>query len=363
MIVEENYLKYALPKDIATNVKGVVSWRSPSNIALVKYWGKYGNQFPKNPSISFTLDKATTITTIQYEGKKETGIELEFSFEDSPNPAFETKLRGYLIKILDFFPFLDTLHLKIASRNYFPHSAGIASSASSMSALVLCLLDIEKKLGGYFPDEHYFLKKASFFARLASGSAARSVYPFAALWGKTLEIETSSDAFSIGIAKKLHPIFKTYHDSILIINSGIKAVSSSAGHALMEGNPFAEARFQKAGEHILELLEVLQNGNLERFVEIIESEALQLHALMMCSEPSFMLMQPNTLKAIQLIRNFRKESGIPLCFTLDAGPNIHLLYPDAYNYQVARFIKDQMLPLCINGQWIDDRVGEGPIRL
>ena len=79
----------------------------------------------------------------------------------------------------------------------------------------------------------------------------------------------------------------------------------------------------------------------------------------MASDPSFILMKPNTLNIINSIREFRKETDIPVCFTLDAGPNVHVLYPDQHAEMVERFIMDELEPYCADGQWIPDQVGEG----
>ena len=158
----------------------------------------------------------------------------------------------------------------------------------------------------------------------------------------------------------MHPVFKTYHDSILIVSDAKKAVSSRAGHALMDTNPYADVRYDQARQHTRALLEVLKAGDLEAFCRITEAEALQLHALMMCSEPSFILIKPNTLRIINTLYEFRKETDIPVCFTLDAGPNVHILYPDRDAELVERFIMDELEPYCVEGKWIADRVGDGP---
>ena len=127
----------------------------------------------------------------------------------------------------------------------------------------------------------------------------------------------------------------------------------------MDNNPYAATRYAVAHKNVVELLDALKAGDLERFIHITESEAMQLHALMMCSDPSFILMKPNTLNIINSIREFRKETDIPVCFTLDAGPNVHVLYPDQHAEMVERFIMDELEPYCADGQWIPDQVGEG----
>lgn len=341
------------------NIHGGVKWQSPSNIAIVKYWGKspQGPQIPQNPSVSFTLSKCSTETSIFYEASDRFG--LHFRFDGKENPEFQTKIAEFLKQQMPSFPFLNEMDLHINSHNTFPHSSGIASSASSMSALVLCLLDIERELHG---EKELDRKKASCLARLASGSACRSVFPKMALWGTTEAFPGSSNEYAVSLESEIHPVFKTYHDSILIVSDAKKEVSSRAGHALMDANPYAEVRYAQARQHTATLLEVLKVGDLETFCRITESEAMQLHALMMCSEPSFILMKPNTLRIINTLYAFRKETDIPVCFTLDAGPNVHILYPERDAELVERFIMDELERYCVDGTWIADRVGNGPSR-
>ena len=345
---------------VPNSFHGKVGWASPSNIALVKYWGKKGKQIPQNPSISFTLSECRSETFIDFE--KADRFDFKFFFEGQENPAFGAKIEKFLLDYQEFFPFINQLSLKVESRNTFPHSSGIASSASSMSAFVMCLMEIEILLVGPSTGSGT-LTKASYFSRLASGSASRSVYPKMALWGATLCYEGSSDEYAVSLENDIHPVFKTYRDAILIVSGETKSVSSRAGHALMEGNPYAPARYAQANENIKNLLAALKSGDLDTFINITESEALQLHALMMCSNPSYILMKPNTLNLISEIRQFRQDTQIPLCFTLDAGPNVHLLYPENESDRVETFINNVLLSYCSGNRWIADRVGDGPKKL
>ena len=355
--MENKWLNEAFKDEVPSGFQGKVGWASPSNIALVKYWGKHGKQLPQNPSISFTLSECRSETFVDFEKAEKFGF--QFFFEGKENLAFGAKIEKFLLENQSFFPFINQLNLKVESRNTFPHSSGIASSASSMSAFVMCLLEIESQLVGKQLD----CQKASYFSRLASGSAARSVFPKMALWGATDCYKGSSDEFAVSLADDIHPIFKTYHDSILIVSGETKSVSSRAGHALMEGNPYAPARYVQANENIKNLLAALKSGDLDTFINITESEALQLHALMMCSIPSFILMKPNTLRIIEMVRNFRNETQIPLCFTLDAGPNVHLLYPETAAENVGYFVESKLIDYCADNQWIIDKVGDGPKKL
>ena len=372
--MEKIWLNEAFKGEVPNDFHGKVGWASPSNIALVKYWGKRGKQLPQNPSISFTLSECRSETIIEFEKAEKFGF--QFFFEGKESPAFGTKIEKFLIDNQAFFPFINLLNLKVKSRNTFPHSSGIASSASSMSAFVMGLIELESLLVGLSTSSRALvdsvlepvegpinLQKASYFSRLASGSAARSVFPKMALWGATPYYKGSSDEYAVSLANDIHPVFKTYHDSILIVSGETKSVSSRAGHALMEENPYATARYAKANENIKDLLTALKSGDLDTFINITESEALQLHALMMCSNPSFILMKPNTLNLINEIREFREETKIPLCFTLDAGPNVHLLYPEQEADKVEYYIKTVLADYCDRERWIADRVGDGPKKL
>ncbi len=312
----------------------VITYESPSNIALIKYWGKHGNQLPNNPSISFTLSNSKSISSIEYEKGK---ANIEFYFENKRNLVFEKRIAVFINNNKEILPFVDDYCLKITSRNTFPHSAGIASSASAFSALALCLISIKQELAY---DVEQFEKEVSKLARLGSGSAARSVYKGVVLWGKTELESKSSNEFAIPINNKVHKIFNNYHDDIIIVEKSTKSVSSSAGHSLMNTNPYRTEKYKQSNLNLKNLLLALKNGDLEQFIKITENEALSLHSMMMLSDPSFILIKPKTLEIINKIRNYREKSKIPVCFTLDAGPNVHLLYPDKYSFEVQKFTSE-----------------------
>lgn len=342
---------------------GSITWRSPSNIAIIKYWGKYGQQLPRNPSLSLTLASSCTDTQVEYEFKEEgeaAGISLDFSFQGEENEAFEDKVRDYLKNLLPVFPFLDQLHLTIKTGNSFPHSAGIASSASGMSALALCLCSLEDVLFATLKDPAEYDRKASYLARLGSGSACRSIFPHAAVWGETPLVPGSSNEYAVAIGDQIHEVFKDFHDDILIVSQSEKAVSSRAGHALMDGNPYAEVRYAQARMRLAQLLEALRTGDIATFGKIAEDEALTLHAMMMASNPSYLLMLPNTLAVIEKIREYRAATGHPVYFTLDAGPNVHLLYPGDIIHDVRAFIERDLEEYCEEKYVQLDWVGEGP---
>lgn len=344
-------------------MSGRIGWQSPSNIALIKYWGKYGHQMPKNASLSFGLSNAYTQTEIEYSSKENENANHRFFFEGKENKNFEAKVLKYLEDISIYFPFLKQLDLKIDSRNSFPHSVGIASSASSMSALALCLCSLEQELVGSLQEPDAFYTKASFIARLGSGSACRSVYQGFSIWGEFSELMESSNEYAVPFSYEIHPLFSQLQDSILIISNMEKSVSSRAGHALMDGHPFAEARIAQSKQNMSWLLAALQQGDTDRFVEVVENEAMSLHALMMSSKPWYSLLQANTWIVIEKIRNFREKTEIFVCFTLDAGPNVHLLYSLEDKILVDHFVENELKAYCANQQVIEDKMGCGPKRI
>jgi len=341
-------------------VSGNTTWKSPSNIALVKYWGKKENQIPANPSVSLTLDVCATTTSISYTklNEKATDFSFELFFEGTAKEDFKPKIHTFFRRIEKYLPFLKNYHLVIETSNSFPHSSGIASSASGMGALALCLMDIEKRLNPEITKD-CFNRKASFLARLGSGSAARSINGSIVQWGKHADIPESSDLYGIEYPYKIHSVFEDYQDTILLVDKGQKQVSSTVGHDLMHNHPFANQRFAQAHTNLTELKSIFEKGNLEEFVKIVENEALTLHAMMMTSQPYFILMKPNTLEIINKIWAFRKTSNTHVCFTLDAGANVHVLYPKKEKEAVYGFIKTELLKHCENGQHICDRLGVG----
>ncbi len=347
----------------AKKYEGKVSWQSPSNIALIKYWGKFGVQLPKNSSLSFALSEAYTYTSILYTSKINEKAEHEFFFKGKENPAFSKKVLHFLKELDVVFPFLKQLDLKIESENSFPHSAGIASSASSMSALALCLCSIDKELIGSLIADTDFYTKASFVARLGSGSASRSVYGGYSVWGEFIELIESSNDYSVPYTCEVHPLFMQLRDSILIVSDIEKSVSSRAGHALMNKHPYADARIAQSKQNMSLLIAALSQGDTDRFIEVVENEAMSLHALMMSSKPWYSLLHPNTLMILDKIRAFREKSRLFICFTLDAGPNVHLLYTEEDESQVIQFIDNDLLEYCVDRNIIHDKVGFGPKRM
>ena len=356
---EDSFVLKANPTKLT---EGSVRWQSPSNIALVKYWGKHGEQLPQNASISFTLSNCHTNTVLHYVPKASDDFDFEVYLDGQREEGFEPKITSFFKRIEHYVPFIKDYTFRIETSNSFPHSSGIASSASGMSALSLCLMDIERQLNPEMSDA-YFMQKASFLSRLGSGSACRSLEGPLIVWGKHEAIENSSDLYGTAFLYDVHLNFQNYQDTILLVDKGQKQVSSTVGHGLMHGHAFAKARFQQAHDNLTQLKEVLQTGDLDAFIALVESEALTLHAMMMTSHPYFILMRPNTLEIINRIWSYRQETGSKVCFTLDAGANVHVLYPEKEKEEIHRFIENELSNFCQNRHYIHDTVGNGAKKL
>lgn len=370
---------YCLPDDLT------VAWQSPSNIALVKYWGKRPGQIPVNPSLSMTLQIAVTQTRVHVSsGKPDKGL---VSVNNDPQHPFLPKMRMLLNHLITEIPILAELTFSAQTQNQFPHSTGIASSASGLSAFSLCILGVAARIlyaEMYKPEisspeeakseaasadfqptglsnvELYHM--ASYTARFGSGSACRSLYGGFTSWGNTEIIPGTSDHYAVSLTEMVHPEMLLLHDAILVVSGKPKALSSTKGHAAMNGHPFLTGRIKQANRNFSDALDALSTNDFEKLCDVAESEALTLHALLMSASQGTLLMQPATLEIINYVREARKD-GLPVFFTLDAGANVHLLYPHMALAAVEKFIEETLTPLCETGRVIFDSCGPGPVEL
>jgi diphosphomevalonate decarboxylase len=342
-----------------------IGWRAPANIALVKYWGKRDHQLPMNGSLSITLEKSATTTFLTWRGKSnpENSLHAEYYFHGVRNPKFEQKVKSLLNSLIAEMPFLTGYELVFRSENNFPHSTGIASSASSMAALALCLVSMEEQVTSQKMGNELFFRRASTIARLGSGSASRSVYGGLVTWGKTTSVAGSSDEFAVPFLFDEGSRFDQLRDIILIVSTKEKKISSSSGHALMANHPYREGRKLQANDNLESITKAIRNYDYKTIAVIAENEALSLHALLISSQPGEILLEPNTLRIIRAIRQFRAQSGIDLFFTIDAGPNVHLIYYEDHRESVLPFIRQNLEQFCEDGQWIDDKIGTGPVQI
>lgn len=279
-----------------------------ANIALTKYWGNANARLriPANDSISLTLDRARTLTTVSFRPDlKQDEVEVDGRFFSGPG-------RERVVRHLDLFRDLagTSWRARVASWNNFPTAAGIASSASGYAALTLaCAAALELNLS---PQD------LSRLARRGSGSAARSIFG-----GFVLLHSGASDEEAF--AQPLYsPDWWEICDLVVILSRAEKGVSSSAGHRLARTSPLHPARVAHVAELNRRLLTALAERNFTALGEVAEQDALLMHAVMMTSRPSLLYWLPATVAMMRRVYRWR-ERGLPAYFTIDAGPNVHVL--------------------------------------
>jgi diphosphomevalonate decarboxylase len=285
--------------------------RAGSNIAFIKYWGVDDAtiNLPQTSSISMTLADAYTTTTVEWQnGSAQANDEITV---DDRTLTGEAGAR--IVRHLDRIRALagSDQRARVASCNNFPMASGIASSASGFAALTVAAcqalaLDLE-------PTD------LSALARLGSGSAARSLFGGYVQWDRGVDHASS-------VARMLFPPehWRLY-DLVAIVSSAEKKVSSEGGHRIAATSPLNLARV----DHVKTLLPVVQRAiaghNLAHLGEAIEWDALAMHAVMQTGKPSLLYWQPGTLEVMQAVRSWRTEEGLVSYFTIDAGPNVHVI--------------------------------------
>lgn len=286
--------------------------RAGSNIAFIKYWGVANAEInlPLNNSISMTLADAYTETTVEWVDDPATArdhIEVDGAVLDGA--AAER-----IVQHLDRMRALgDTqMRTRVVSRNNFPMASGIASSASGFAALTVAGC---RALGLSLSDE-----RLSALARRGSGSASRSIF------GGFVEWEQGHDDAS-SVARQLHgPQHWDLYDIVAVVSSAAKHVSSAQGHRLAATSPLLTGRLDAARAALPGVRQAVVERDLAQLGPLIELDALAMHSVMMTSTPSLLYWQPGTIDLIQAVQTWREE-GLVVYFTIDAGPNVHLICP------------------------------------
>jgi diphosphomevalonate decarboxylase len=232
---------------------------------------------------------------------------------------------------------------EVVSENNFPTGAGIASSAAAFAALALAAT---KAAGLDWPES-----AISRLARLGSGSASRSVPSGFVEWNMGTGDE---DSFAVSIAPPEH---WDLADCVAIVSAGHKATGSTEGHALAPTSPLQAARVADAPRR----LEICRRAILERdfgaLAQVIELDSDMMHAVMMTSQPALFYWKPATLAVMETVRSWRAD-GLQVAYTIDAGPNVHVICPQSEMAQVAALLRE--IPGVSNV--LQARVG-GPARL
>jgi diphosphomevalonate decarboxylase len=281
---------------------------SCANIALVKYWGNRDDdlRLPANGSLSMNLAGLETITTVELvpELKED---EFYLNGEPGTGPARE-RVSAHLDRLRQKAGL--SLRARVESRNNFPMGVGIASSASAYAALTLA--------GARAAALSLSERELSAFARLGSGSACRSIPAGFVEWQAS---ESPEDSYAFSIAPPSHWALA---DVIAVVSQVHKAVSSTAGHALAKTSPLHAALVASAPERLQRCREALLARRMADLADVVEADSNLMHAVMMTSTPPLFYWEAGTLEVMKAVRAWR-ASGLPVCYTVDAGPNVHCL--------------------------------------
>lgn len=294
-----------------------------ANIAFIKYWGQLNADLclPLNNSISMTLDQAQTVTTVEFSEAL-----LADTFTLNGDPTSESASRR-VSRHLDRIRELANVRMsaKVVSQNSFPAASGIASSASGFAALTVAAC---AALGLSLSS-----RELSRLARLASGSACRSIFGGFVEW---IAGTTHEDSYAQQIAPAE---YWDLADIISVISGDPKPISSEMGHALAPTSPFLAARLAALDTSLVRVRAAVAQRDLRMLGEVAEQDALSLHAVSMTSHPSILYLKPGTIAVMHHVRQWRQE-GLLVYFTIDAGPNIHILTLGDLRGEVLRRVQE-----------------------
>ncbi|MCY4147021.1 MAG: diphosphomevalonate decarboxylase [Chloroflexi bacterium] len=287
----------------------IASARAQPNIAIVKYWGNRDHRLrlPANSSLSMNLADLHTTTTVRWSadllddrltinGKSPTVAALQRvqTHLDSLRRRLGTKRRA-----------------QVDSRNNFPMGAGIASSASAFAALTMAAVAALR--------QDMSQRELTTLARLGSGSAARSIPGGFVEW-------RAADSHEESYAETIAPADHWQLDDVIaIVSDQHKRVGSTSGHASASSSLFQPARVETAMQRLREAKQAIAQRDFERLARVAEADSNLMHAVMMTSSPPLFYWQPLTLAVMAAVRNWREAEGLRVCYTLDAGPNVHCI--------------------------------------
>jgi diphosphomevalonate decarboxylase len=284
--------------------------QASANIAFIKYWGNRDNilRLPMNSSISMNLDGLYTRTAVSFQPS--------LSFDELIINGHEVMGGGLerISYILDIIRGMADIHerAEVISENNFPSGAGIASSAAAFAALALA----GSKAAGLSLSE----PELSRLARRGSGSASRSIPSGFVEWQAGTSDEES---FAFSIAQPSH---WDLVDCIAIVSASHKKTGSTEGHGIAATSPLQAARVADAPRRLDICRSAILEKDFNSFASIVELDSDMMHAVMMTSTPALHYWKSASLEVMNYVRQWHRE-GIPVCYTVDAGPNVHVICP------------------------------------
>lgn len=279
---------------------------APANVGLIKYWGRKDEmlRLPINGSISVNLSNLLTTTTVEFTNNL-TKDEIMINGISDQTVAIR------VIKHLDRIRNLAKTkkHAKVVSVNSFPANTGLSSSSSAFAALTLAGI----KASGISLSE----KDLSILARLASGSACRSIPDGFVEW---LEGNTNNTSYAVSVYP---PDYWDIADVVAVVSTESKEVSSTEGQKYVYTSPFFQTRLLKMKDKINRMKKILNDKNFTEFGNLLEAEALELHAIMLTSKPPLIYWTQGTLAIMKQVKKWRLMK-LPVYFTINTGQDIHL---------------------------------------
>ena len=280
---------------------------APTNIAFIKYWGRKDEvlRLPTNGSISMNLSGLSTVTTVEFDRKY---AKDEVTINGVQNEKESLRVIKHLDRIRNLAKISDKA--KIVSLNNFPTATGLSSSASGFAALTIA--------GCAAAGLTLNTRELSILARQGSGSACRSIPDGFVEW---VDGNTNDTSY----AKSIFPSdYWDLIDIVTIVSDERKDVSTSEGQKRVGTSPFMSTRLKLLPDKIMKCKKYIKERDFTSFGELIESEALELHAIMLTSQPSLIYWLPATVRVMKLVKKWRQD-GLPVYFTVNTGQDIHLI--------------------------------------
>lgn len=281
---------------------------APANIAFIKYWGKKDDalRIPMNASVSMNLSEAYSVTTVEFS---DTFNHDDVAFIEGELSSKEIER---IIKHIDRIRKMARFdkRVKVRTKNTFPKSTGIASSASGFAALTLA--------GAASAGLSFSEKEISILARTGSGSACRSIPDGFVQWNAG---STSEESFAYSLCP---PNWWDIRDILVIIENTEKKVSSAKGMEFAATSPCFQARLAAIPERISRMKKALKNKDMSLMGSVLEEDCLDMHHVMQTQNPPLYYWNDTTIKIMHAVENWRKN-GLAVYFTIDAGPNVHLI--------------------------------------
>ncbi len=303
---------------IMTVFDKVVTARGSPNIAFIKYWGKRDEKLilPCNSSLSMTLssDTLNTTTSVLISKKLEKdAFYIDGVLQDLQDP--DVKERFEIVNKLRKMAKVKEKML-IVSKNNFPASSGMASSASGIATLIYVLnAALELKLTQ---------RELSIIARQGSGSACRSVFGGIVVWKKGSNPD-GTDSYAEQIFDENY--WAELTDNIVIVTQEKKKVSSRAGmKQTVQTNPLYEMRYSSSETHIKEFVDAYKDKDFHRIADIIIADSNEMHALMLSTKPSIRYLNKASYAIMDAIEELNAKEGKNIAaYTFDAGANAHII--------------------------------------